>query len=204
MSAMAAPLAAGYRRFVLRRLLWLCVLSAALIGSVLVNVMTGPAGLPLQQVVDGILHPASLSPALHVIIWDVRLPYALMAVVVGASLGLAGAEMQTVLNNPLASPSTLGVLYAATLGASLAIIFDLATPLAVPETYVVPLCAFVGAVLSISLILSLARFYGATVDTVVLFGIAMVFALQALISLVQFVADSDSLQQIVFWTMGSV
>ncbi len=198
------PLAIGYRRFVHRRFIWLVALAVAVAVSIIVNVMTGPAGLSFSDVVQGLLRPSVLTPAEHVIIWDIRLPYAVMALVVGACLGLAGAEMQTVLNNPLASPSTLGVMYAATLGASLAIVFDLSVPLSLPENYIVPICAFIGAVASIGLIQILSRFYGATVDTVVLFGIALVFALQALVSLIQFVADSDSLQQIVFWTMGSV
>ncbi|MBB92512.1 MAG: iron ABC transporter permease [Magnetovibrio sp.] len=199
-----APLATGYRRFVTRRMVWLCALAAALCLTTVVNVMTGPAGFSLGQVIDGLLHPDALEPGAYVILWEVRLPFALMAIVVGACLGLAGAEMQTVLNNPLASPQTLGVMYAATLGASLAIVFNLAAPLGLPETYVVPVFAFAGAIASAAVILLLSRVYGATVDTVILFGIALVFALQALIQLIQFVADSDSLQQIVFWTMGSL
>lgn len=196
-------LAHGYRRLVLRRIAWLVLLAFSLLASVIANVMTGPAGLGAWQVIAGIIDPAGLEAPLRVIIWEVRLPYALMAVCVGASLGLAGAEMQTVLNNPLASPSTLGVMHAATLGASLAIVLHV-TALPLPETFIVPACAFVGALGAIVLIQLLARVYGGTVDSVVLFGIATVFALEAMISLVQFVADNDSLQQIVFWTMGSL
>ncbi len=202
--ATADPLAHGYRRFVRRRVLWLAALAAALLLAVGLNLTTGAADLSVGALLDGLLDPDGLAPPRYVIIWEVRLPYSLMAVAVGASLGLAGAEMQTVLNNPLASPATLGVMYAATLGASLAIVFGLAVPLALAETYLVPLCAFAGALVATALILMLSRTFGATVDTVILFGIAMVFALQALISLVQFVADSDGLQQIVFWTMGSL
>lgn len=201
---MPEPLAAGYRRFVRRRMTWIVVLALAVCLSLLVNVMTGPAGLAVGHVLEGLLGLAALTGSEQIIVWQVRLPYAVLAVVVGACLGLAGAEMQTVLNNPLASPSTLGVMYAATLGASLAIVFDVSAPLHLPENYVVPVFAFFGAVTSILLIQALSRAYGATVDTVVLFGIAMVFALDALVSLVQFVADSDALQQIVFWTMGSL
>ena len=197
-------LAAGYRRFVTRRTAWLVILATALVTTAIVNVMTGPAGMTLSQVVYGLIDPDALDPGSRVILWDVRLPFALMAVAVGACLGLAGAEMQTVLNNPLASPQTLGVMYAATLGAALAIVFNLSAPLGLPENYVVPVCAFAGAVASALMILVLSRVYGATVDTVILFGIAMVFAMQALIQLIQFIADSDSLQQIVFWTMGTL
>tara|TARA_R110002110_G_scaffold88899_13_gene231577 strand:- start:610 stop:1701 length:1092 start_codon:yes stop_codon:yes gene_type:complete len=197
------PLAAEYNRFVLRRLLWLGLFLAMLAASVVINVMTGSAGLDMMTVISGILDPSSLDRTTQVIIWEVRLPFAVLAVVVGACLGLAGGEMQTVLNNPLASPSTLGVMHAAALGGSLAIVFSLGSGV-VPEAYVIPFCAFIGAMLAIFCILGLSRMFGSALDTVVLFGIAMVFALDALISLIQFVADSDSLQQIVFWTMGSL
>ncbi|MEQ8442722.1 MAG: iron ABC transporter permease [Alphaproteobacteria bacterium] len=197
-------LACRYRGFVRVRMLWLAVFAMALIASILLNIVTGPADLSLKAVLNGILNPSDLSAGTYVILWEVRLPIAVMAVLVGACLGLAGAEMQTVLNNPLASPATLGLSYAATLGASLAIAFNLADPFGLSEEFVSPFFAFFGAVAAMSLIQTLSRLYGATLEVVILFGIALVFALQALVSLVQFVADSNSLQQIVFWTMGSV
>ncbi|MBO6826666.1 MAG: iron ABC transporter permease [Sneathiella sp.] len=196
-------LADQYRRFSYRRYLWICLFAATIIGITLFNIMSGPAGLGIWDVLKGIWSPDSLSPTDRTIIWDFRLPYSVMAICVGACLGLAGAEMQTVLNNPLASPSTLGVLYAATLGASIAILIQ-AAPFGISQNYIIPVFAFLGAITSILMLLGVSRLFGATADTVILFGIAMVFALQALISLIQFVADSDSLQQIVFWTMGSL
>lgn len=202
--AAAPSLAARYRSFTARRAAFLLLLIAAVLASVLVNLTTGPAALPLPTLLEGIVAPDSLSTSLYIIIWEIRIPFALMALAVGACLGLAGAEMQTVLNNPLASPSTLGVMYAATLGASLAFVFHPEGSTLIPENYAVPLYAFAGAIASAALIQILSRVFGATVDTVIMFGIAMVFALQALISLVQFIATSDSLQQIVFWTMGSL
>ena len=179
------------------------MLCIALIGISIYNIMSGPAGLDFWTIVSGIWEPSSLDATNRTILWEFRMPYAFMAICVGACLGLAGAEMQTVLNNPLASPSTLGLMYAATLGASIAIVLKIA-PFGLSQNYIVPIFAFFGAVVSISLILAVSRYFGASVDTVVLFGIAQVFALQALISLTQFVADTDSLQQIVFWTMGSL
>ena len=193
----------GYRRFVRRRTIWLSVLASALIATAVVNIMTGPAGLSLSQVVNGFLNPQDLDAGTYVILWDVRLPFALMAVVVGACLGLAGAEMQTALNNPLASPFTLGVSAAAAVGASAAVVSGF-TLLAWGENLAVPLCAFVGAACATALIQLLAWRQGATVDTVVLFGIALLFSFEALLWLLQFIADSNALQQIVFWTMGSL
>ncbi|MFP3335762.1 iron chelate uptake ABC transporter family permease subunit, partial [Pseudomonas sp. SIMBA_064] len=81
--------------------------------------------MSLGRLLQGIFEPTTLSATERVIIWNVRLPYALMAVLVGAALSLAGAEMQAILDNPLASPFTLGVSSSAALGASLAIAYPL-------------------------------------------------------------------------------
>ena len=126
-----------------------------------------------------------------------------MALVVGASLGLAGAEMQTALNNPLASPFTLGVGAAATLGAALVILLrpNLA---GLGADLLLPLAAFVCAFISCLLLLLVARVLGEALHTLVLFGIALLFGLNALVGLLQFLADADALQQIVFWTLGSL
>lgn len=201
--ARVPTLAQIYRAIFLRRMFWISVLAAAVVVSLVLNIGTGPSGMSIERIVAGLFFPGSLDPSQRVILWDVRMPFAALAIVVGACLGLAGAEMQTVLNNPLASPSTLGVMHAATVGASLAIVFHLDT-FGIPENYVIPVFAFAGAMASIFMIHFLSRTFGATVDTVILFGIATVFAMDATVSLIQFMANDDSLQQIVFWTMGSV
>lgn len=85
----------------------------------------GAVRLTLDALWQTLVSPESVSAGTRVIVWEIRLPYALMAVVVGMSLGLAGAEMQTILNNPLASPFTLGVSNAASFGAALAIVLGI-------------------------------------------------------------------------------
>lgn len=196
-------LAAQYRRFVVRRVICLVALALACLAALLVDVASGPALLGLMDVIQGLLNPGTLDTATRVIIQDIRLPYALMAVVVGACLGLAGAEMQTVLNNPLASPYTLGVGAAATLGASLVIVFNLSV-FGLAAHVLLPLSAFVFAAAASLLILLLSKNLGASVHAVVLFGIALLFGINAIVGLIQFVADAESVQQIVFWTMGSL
>lgn len=193
----------GYRRTLLRR--WACLgaLTALLLASFIADLATGPAGLSWWDVARGLLQPQHLDAAQAVIILEIRVPYALMALVVGASLGLAGAEMQTALNNPLASPFTLGVGAAATLGAALVILLrpNLA---GLGADLLLPLAAFVCAFISSLLLLLVARVLGEALHTLVLFGIALLFGLNALVGLLQFLADADALQQIVFWTLGSL
>ena len=200
----AAPDAViAYSRNVRARFVALAALAVLATAALLLDVVTGPSSMSAADVVKGVFDPSSLSTAQQAIVWQVRLPYALMATLVGAALALAGAEMQTVLNNPLASPFTLGISAAAAVGASVAVVSGF-TLMALDENLAVPLSAFVFATGATLLIQALAYRYGATVDTVVLFGIALLFSFEALLWLMQFIADSNALQQIVFWTMGSL
>lgn len=202
-TAGAVTLAIKYRRHARRRVGILLVLAVAVVASLGWDIATGPSSFALSELWRGLFDRASLDSAQHVILWDVRLPYALMAVVVGAALGLAGAEMQTVLDNPLASPFTLGLAAAATFGAALAIVLGVHLP-AFGENLAVPLFAFLGAACATLLILTLTHRWGASTEHVVLFGIALLFTFEALVWLLQYLADADTLQQIVFWTMGSL
>ncbi|WBV42316.1 iron ABC transporter permease [Pseudoroseomonas cervicalis] len=204
-ASLAAPgaAAAGYRALLLRRIAVLVGLAVLLLASLLLDIATGPSRLGLSDVVRVLLNPSSASGPVSVIVWDVRLPYAIMAVLVGAALALAGAEMQTVLNNPLASPFTLGVSSAASLGAALAIVLGVGLPW-VPQEWLLSGNAFLFAFGSVLLLRTLSRLRGAGVEALVLFGIALVFAFNAAVALLQFVATEQALQQLVFWSMGSL
>lgn len=205
MPAMAGLLDArqGYRRLVARRILLLSALVVALVCAVLVDLATGPSGMGIGTLLDGIFHPAHLAITDRVIIWNVRLPYALMAILVGGALSLAGAEMQAILNNPLASPFTLGVSSAAALGASLVIVFPVSVNW-LSGNAMVTLSAFVFAAASVFLLQAMSRLRGAGVESLVLFGIALVFSCNALVALLQLIATEDVVQQLVFWSLGSV
>lgn len=201
--ATAAGLLATHARTVRRRVVLVAVLALLVAAAFIADLTTGPAALPLGTSLRALLMPGEASQSAVVIIWQVRLPVALLALLVGAALSLAGAEMQTSLNNPLASPFTLGVSSAATLGAALCIVLDLSLPF-VPRGLVVSANAFLFALGSMLLLQFATRRIGGSVEVLVLFGIALVFGFNALVALVQFVASADALQQLVFWTMGSL
>ncbi len=192
-----------YRQLFRQRLVILAVIFIAIIASLLLDFTLGPSGLPLHSLIKTLMHPSGATNGMRVIVWDIRLPYALMALLVGMALGLAGAEMQTILNNSLASPFTLGVSSAAAFGAALAIVLGIGIP-GVPESGFIPANAFLFALLSALLLDSLTRWTRVPTSGVVLFGIALVFTFNALVSIMQFVADEDTLQGLVFWTMGSL
>lgn len=195
--------ARAYRAHALRRVGILLALLALLAVLFLVDVASGPARLSLDEIMHGLWASGRVSPDLTTILWGVRVPFALMALLVGCALGLAGAEMQTALNNPLASPFTLGVSAAASVGASLVVISGW-TLVLWDENLALTLGAFGCASLATLLTVWLAWRHGASTETVVLFGIALMFSFEAVLWLLQYLADSNALQQIVFWTMGSM
>ncbi|RJT46739.1 FecCD family ABC transporter permease [Rahnella woolbedingensis] len=192
-----------YRNIVRRRLLIMLVLVLAIVVSLVIDFIMGPSGLSLGTLWKTLFNAAAADPGTRVIVWDIRLPYALMAVTVGMSLGLAGAEMQTILNNPLASPFTLGVSSAAAFGAALAIVLGIGIP-GIPDQWFISANAFIFALLAALMLDGITRWTRVASSGVVLFGIALVFTFNALVSLMQFIATEDTLQGLVFWTMGSL
>lgn len=194
--------AATYRALARRRRHRLALAATVLALVALGDLMTGPAWLGPIEVVTAIVRPGEAETATRVIVLDLRAPMTLMALVVGAALGLAGALMQTVLANPLASPYTLGISAAAGFGAALAILTGLSLP-GLPGL-AVPLAAFAMATLATGLVYGLANARGMTADVMVLAGIATLFLFQSAQSLVQYLAAPEVLQAIVFWLFGSL
>ncbi|MHB0774555.1 FecCD family ABC transporter permease [Halomonas sp. WWR20] len=202
-SGNSASVLVSYRRTVVFRIAILAGLAVLCVAAFVLDLTTGPSALTPDQLLAGLISPDDLSAPQLAIIWQVRIPYALMALLVGAALSLAGVEMQTVLNNPLASPFTLGVSSAASFGAALAIVLGISLPF-VPMDWMVSLNAFLCALGSVLLLQLMSRLRDAGVETVVLLGIALVFVFNALVAFVQFVSSQAALQQLVFWSMGSL
>lgn len=193
--------AATYDRIAARRAAVLVAALGGLVLSALLDIATGPAFLPVGAVARSILQ-LTQDRTVDAIVWTIRLPVALIALVVGAALGLSGAIMQTILNNPLASSYTLGISAGAGFGAALVIVFGSIVP--VPEEYAIPVSAFLFAAVACSAVYLIGRVRGASPEMLVLAGIALLFLFQALLSLLQFVASPEALQQIVFWLFGSL
>ncbi|MFC3169598.1 MULTISPECIES: FecCD family ABC transporter permease [Paracoccus] len=191
-----------YHRQNRRRAVLVAVMAALAALGIVLDLVTGPAGLPLSETLRA-LSGAEVSRATEVIVWQVRLPVAAMALLVGAALALSGAEMQTVLENPLAEPFTLGVSASAALGAAVAIVLGLTLPF-LPVQWSISANAFLFALGALTLLQLLGRLRGGGPEVLILFGIALNFSAAAFLSVLQFVASADALQQLVFWTMGSL
>ncbi|MCR6671486.1 iron ABC transporter permease [Devosia ginsengisoli] len=192
-----------YRALAWRRILIIVGFAIALALSFTIDIAWGPARYALMDVASAIVSPGSVSDKIRVVVWDIRMPMALMAIVTGACLSLAGAQMQTILANPLASPFTLGISAAASFGAAIAIVAGVSIiPFA--TNFMVPVNAFVMALVATLIIHFISQARGVTVQTVVLLGIALVFTFNALLAFLQYVASEQALQSVVFWTMGSL
>lgn len=198
-----SPALTAYSRVVRKRLQIIILLCALAALTLLFDISTGPASLPIADVWNALTRPSQADASTAIIVWQVRLPTALMALLVGMALSLAGAEMQTILDNPLASPFTLGVSAAASLGAALVIILGIGIPF-LPSSLLLTGNAFIFALGSVLLLQFMTRRGRGGPAMLVLFGIALVFTFQALLALVQFIASADALQQLVFWGMGSL
>ncbi|TLP67156.1 iron ABC transporter permease [Parasedimentitalea maritima] len=198
-----AEMRQAYASQVMRRYVMIACVAGLLLLSFVLDVATGPGHYQLSTVLEVFADPMSHGVRLKVIVWDYRLPVAVTAVLVGALLAVAGAQMQTILNNPLAEPFTLGVSAAASFGASLAIVLGFSIVPAVGGLLVTT-NAFFFALLTCGFILFATRLKGVGSETMILFGIAIFFTFSALLALMQYMASEDQIARIVFWMMGSL
>lgn len=196
-----ATVAAAWRRLAGRRLAALAAGAGLVAALFVIDLGTGPARLAPAEVVAALIGRAR-DPTSAAIVWSIRLPMAVLGLLVGAALGISGAVVQTVLANPLASPYTLGLAAAAGFGAAVAIVLDLPLPLPVEMRTV--WAAFLFAALAAALLLLLGRLRDGRPETLVLAGLAILFLFQALLSLLQYLATPEALAQIVFWLFGSL
>ena len=173
--------------------LWLAV-AVILLG--ITGLLLGETALTMEQFAQALAAPGS-GP--HVVVFNIRLPRTVAALVVGAALGLAGAVMQGLLRNPLADPGVLGVSGGAGLGAALAISFGLAAAPGAIEA------AALGAALAVGLLLTWLAARFREPEILILFGVALSAFLGAMTSLVfNFASSPVTLAEVFSWLLGSV
>ncbi|NAX45549.1 FecCD family ABC transporter permease [Photobacterium halotolerans] len=193
------------RKHEYRRMIVLIMFCLVLMASFVLDIMSGPSMLDATSVLHAIFQfiglPFQVDSSTQIIVTDLRLPIALMAIVVGGALGVGGAEMQTLLNNSMASPYTLGMAAAAGFGAAITLYFG---SLGIDSDYAVPIGAFICCMLAACFLFALASMRHISSGQLILAGIALLFLFQSLLSLVQFVSSPELSQQILFWLFGSL
>lgn len=162
------------------------------------SLLVGPAGFSIGQSLSALL--GGEGEAVTLVMREIRLPRAILAVMVGVSLGLSGAALQGFLRNPLAEPGLIGVSSSAALGAVLA----LQTGFAASFALALPILALTGALVSVLLLLVLAGPRGGSL-TLILAGIAISALAGAFLSLVLNLSPNPfAVSEIVFWMLGSL
>lgn len=196
--------AGDYKRELWKRFSFNLFLLLFLIIAFFSALSLGSYEMSLREVLEGLLRGDA-------VLWSVRIPRILTALIVGASLAIGGAVLQCILKNPLASPFTLGITHGAAFGASIAIVFlgaglmhRVGEGVTITNPYVIPFFAFAGAMVTATIILLLAKLRNLSPVAIILAGVAMSSLFQAGVMLIQYFATDIQVAAIVFWTFGDV
>ena len=136
------------------------------------------------------------------VLWHLRTPRVLTALLAGAALALSGAQMQSVLRNPLADPHIMGVSAGASLGAALATMLGGQHMAGAIQGITIAAAAFTGALGASAVILMASRRFR-TASSLLIFGVMLGFMVNALVSILQFSSDAESLKMFYSWSAGS-
>lgn len=175
-----------------------------------VSVFVGSGTLSFKEVFLAIFNKGSETARL--IVRRIRFPRVIAALIAGGGLAVSGLVMQTVLKNPLASPTTLGVSNAAVFGANFAIIVVGAGAfhsthgswLSISNPYLVSTFSFLSAIIVAGSILLLARLKNLSASAIVLAGVAVSAIFQAGTTLIQYFASDTQVASAVYWTFGDL
>ncbi len=181
---------------------------AILIGSLSVAISVGAIGVPLETVWGILMNkvaPDTITPdwskGREAIVWNIRVPRAILACLVGAGLAMVGASLQAVTRNHLADPHLLGISAGAAFGAILALLH---TGLFL-GLLTVPLMAFLGSLGATLIVLAVSQFASATsADRLVLAGVAVSFIVMSAANVMIFLGDPRATHTVVFWMLGGL
>ncbi len=159
----------------------------------------GSVSLPLSDMLDG-------EPFARVVLWEIRLPKALMALLTGSALALSGLMMQTFFRNPLAGPYVLGVSSGASLGVAVFLMFLPFVEFSATDGWAVWGCAIFALLGAFGLFLVMTLVSVRLRDSVSLLVVGMLLGAAAgsAISVLQHLSDPDSVKLFVNWTLGSL
>jgi iron complex transport system permease protein len=177
--------------------------------TLLLGIATGSVNIPAIDVLRVIGHnvfglnlPEHSTDGRAAIVWNQRLPRALLAFIAGAALSVSGAVMQSVLRNPLASSYTLGVSSGASFGASLVILMGVTLPFL--SVLTLPILGFIFGLATILTVMAVAGKMDARMDNLTIVLAGMVFALFInAVTTLMFSFFREGIQQMIFWQMGS-
>lgn len=175
------------------------LLVLALVAAFLMALAFGDQPIPLGRVLATLRHPSEADPGIRMIVTGLRLPRAVMAMLVGAALGVAGAIAQSVLRNPLAEPGLLGI----NAGAALVAVLVIVRAGTLPES-LLPWLTFAGALAMTAAIHALAWRQGISSMRIILIGVGLSAMAGAGASFVSTFGDAAAVQRAMVWLAGSL
>jgi iron complex transport system permease protein len=199
-----------YKKHTNKKVLFGIIMTVFLLIVAIYSIAVGSVKIPISEVISAILG-TELGNS-YTIIWNIRLPRVLSAIIAGMGLAVAGAAMQSILKNPLGSPFTLGISHAAAFGAAFSIVVlgagslhsSGADAVILNNPYITTISAFIWALISTLVILLLAKYKNAAPETMILTGVALGSLFTAGTTAIQYFASDVELASIVFWTFGDV
>lgn len=187
----------------------MAALMVVLIASMVIAIVVGSVGITLSLIMHVFLQKLGIATdevptrAEQIIIWEIRVPRAVLAATVGASLAVSGAAIQALVKNSIADPYILGVSSGASVGATAVILVGAFSFLGI---YALPLAAFFGALIAVTLVFMLARVDGRTsVMRLLLAGIAVSMVFSAMTNFMLMMSKSQGgIQAVMQWMLGSL
>jgi iron complex transport system permease protein len=199
----------AYAGYIRHKKFALLIMLLVLLALAVIAVSAGSSGISPLQVILSLLGRGNATSMR--IVWAIRMPRIVTAIVGGIGLASVGCVMQGVLKNPLASASTLGVSQGAAFGASLAIIGfgagmqnQTLDGVTFSNPYLITVLAFVCSMLSTLVVLGLSRFRRVGPESMVLCGVALSALFSGGTSLMQYFADDVKVAAVVFWSFGDL
>ena len=204
-----------YLAYVRRKYFWIMGGLLLLFFMLVYSISVGAVEIPFYKVIQTLLgqEPVTKSDEnIWRIVWNIRLPQALAAIVAGAGLSVAGVVMQSILRNPIASPFTLGVSNAGAFGAAVSVVVlgtgkvqsTVADAIIINNPYMTTMVAFLFCLLATGVILLISKIRGTSPEVMVLAGVALSSLFTAGTMFLQYFADDTQLAAVVFWTFGDV
>lgn len=190
-----------YNRITKKKGSLILILALSILSTLVINIFVGSAGLSFSETIKSILMTSTNRN--QTIIWHFRMPVALSAIFIGAALGMGGCEMQTILGNPMASPYTLGISAAASFGAAMAIVLKISA-LPILNSAFISLNSFMFTLVASFIIVTFSKRFTASRSILILFGISLNFLFNSLTTFLQYIANENDLQSLVFWTFGDL
>ena len=208
-------LSASYKGMLRRRTFFFFVLLALLAILAVYAIAAGTYDLSPMKVLRALL--GYEEAAAGIVIWNIRMPRIVAAIVAGWGLAISGVAMQCLLRNPLGSPSTLGISHGAAFGAALAIVVlgggaiqssvlrtTVSNLIFIENIFSVTFLAFLGAMAATLVILALSRMKRLSPGSIILAGVALSSLFVSGTILIQYFATEVEIATIVFWTFGDV